>query len=263
MHIYYSELCLINNDLFENIRRLKEAGSDYVELMMDGEPWNRFHEHMESLSKRLNSLEMHYAVHSPVWDINLTAENFHVRKAALETYKEAIRFAKLIHAEHLVIHPGFSDIPVFNKETAKKRAREALLELVRFNKDFDVLLLIENVGNESTSIFTMEEYLEFLDDFPVNVKYILDIGHANITGWDIPDVIKILGSRLRAMHVNDNDGKRDIHLAIGEGTVDWTRVYEAIKETDKCYDLILEYNYGTELKKLTEGKLILEKALGL
>lgn len=137
------------------------------------------------------------------------------------------------------------------------------MELVQFNRDFGVLLLVENVGNSNTSIFTMEEYLEFLDDFPVNVKYILDIGHANITGWDIPYVVKALGSRLRAMHINDNDGKRDIHLAIGEGTVDWTRVYEAIKETGKCYDLILEYNYGTELKKLTEGKLILEKALGL
>ena len=91
------------------------------------------------------------------------------------------------------------------------------------------------------------------------MKYIVDIGHGNITQWDMPKLIKGLGSRLKAFHINDNDGERDIHLAIYEGNVPWSEIFTAIKEEGRPYDLILEYNVNTDLRKLEEGKKILEK----
>ncbi|NLB20338.1 MAG: sugar phosphate isomerase/epimerase, partial [Clostridium sp.] len=172
-----------------------------------------------------------------------------------------IIFAHKLKASHVVLHPGFSDIPFENKKELIERSREAMVELSNFNRSYGVDLLIENVGNNTASIFNMEEYAYFLNDFPESMKYILDIGHANITKWDIPKLIQKLGPRLKAFHINDNDGERDIHLAIDEGTVNWSKVFEAIKKEERSYDLILEYNVKTDLGKLKEGKAILTKEL--
>lgn len=261
MKIFYSELCLINEDLFLNIQRLKNAGAHRVELMLDGEPWDGFEDKMDLLAEELMGLDVQYAVHSPVWNVNLTAGNQRIRKAAMASYKDSILFAKKIGASHVVLHPGFRDIPFESRETARKRAKAAIRELAEFNADYGVPLLVENVGNADSSVFTMEEYMAFFEDLPESVRSIIDIGHANITGWDVTELIARLGARIQAFHVNDNDGVQDIHMAIYEGNVDWNPIFQAMKRSGHEYDLILEYNVRTDLEKLREGKRILEEAL--
>ncbi len=40
-----------------------------------------------------------------------------------------------------------------------------------------------------------------------------DVGHANVTDRDIKEFVRRLGSRLTILHIHDNDGKNDQHLA--------------------------------------------------
>ena len=259
MKIFFSELCVINNDINKNIDILKSAGADYVELMLDGSYWDNFQNRNEELIKILDSSDMNFGIHSPVWNVNMTAENSHIRKASIEAYKDSIVFASKLGVNHLVLHPGFVDTKVFSKNLAKKRFHESIKELDDFNKNYGITLLIENVGNKDTGIFTENEYIDLINILPSNIKFILDTGHANITGWNMPNVISKMGSRLKAMHINDNDGKNDIHLAVNEGTINWNELFAAINKSKYKYDLILEYNIGTKIEKLTLGKEILRK----
>jgi sugar phosphate isomerase/epimerase len=50
---------------------------------------------------------------------------------------------------------------------------------------------------------------------------------------------------------------------MGEGTVDWDSVFEAIRGTGGGLHLVLEYDAGTPLEKLAEGKKMLEQAFGI
>ena len=261
MKIYYSELCLVNENLFDSIKRLMDHGADHIELMLDGRSWDGYENRMDELCVQLNNYPVTYAIHSPVWNFNLAAASGYIREATLKAYKDSIIFAHKLKASHVVLHPGFADIPHDDKNYLKELAGEAVIELSRFNESYQVDLLIENVGNNSTSIFTMEEYVVFLNGLPDYMKYIVDLGHANITGWDIPLLIKRLGSRLKAFHINDNDGERDIHMAMDEGTVNWKEVFQSIRAENRSYDLILEYNVRTDLRKLEEGKIRLTEEL--
>lgn len=41
--------------------------------------------------------------------------------------------------------------------------------------------------------------------------FCFDTGHANIVGIDMEDFITTLGTRLRVLHIHDNDGRQDLH----------------------------------------------------
>ncbi len=53
--------------------------------------------------------------------------------------------------------------------------------------------------------------------------FVLDTGHSNIDG-DLAEVGARVRDHMISLHLNDNDGRADAHLAPGEGTVDWLAV---------------------------------------
>lgn len=255
--ICYSDLALLSNDLFDNIDQLIKHGADKVELLMDGQEWNEMEDLFETLVPKLQSLPVDYTIHPPAWDINLTSENRATRETAFSEYKKAIEFAGMIGASHVVIHPGFCFSPVFNKQTAQQRAAHYINELCQVAKPLNVKLAIENVGYNGSSLFTQEEYTNFLRDIDETAGFLIDTGHANLNNWDIPRLIKETKDRLLALHIHDNDGTGDDHLAIGEGTIDWKSVFTAINEYASHCELILEYAPNTPLEKLQPGKDLL------
>jgi sugar phosphate isomerase/epimerase len=261
MRIFYSELCLIGSGVESNVDSLIAHGAENIELMLDGEGWNDFHLRIDSLASILNKKNVGYSVHVPVWDANLTSESAHLRNAVLDSYKAAIILASRIKAKHVVLHTGWCADPHFSKETGRNRARSSLETLVDFNASYGQLLLVENIGSDAASLFTEKQFIDFLGGFPADLGYVVDIGHAHINGWRIESLLHELGEKLYALHLHDNDGLKDIHAPIGEGNIDWEMVLKAAMNTNRDLSLILEYNIGTDLDKLTQGKSFLENRL--
>ena len=187
--IIYADLPLLNGDVLTNIQLLIEYGAEKIELMMDGEKWNEMESLFEPMAKQLIEYPVTFSIHPPAWDINLTSENKAIREASFFEYKKAITFAGMIGASHVVIHPGFCFSPIFQKELAQQRAKEYIQELCVIAKPLGVQLAIENVGYNGSSIFTEEQFISFLDDVDETASYLIDIGHAQLNEWDIPDVI--------------------------------------------------------------------------
>ncbi|MBO0991751.1 sugar phosphate isomerase/epimerase family protein [Bacillus sp. SD088] len=57
-----------------------------------------------------------------------------------------------------------------------------------------------------------------------------DFGHANFLYQDQSQALRTLGKRLKAIHVNDNDGAGDDHLFPFHGTVDWHQLLPVLRE---------------------------------
>lgn len=60
----------------------------------------------------------------------------------------------------------------------------------------------------------------------------IDTGHAFMMGQDPAEMVRTLGHRVRCLHVADNDGKRDQHLAPYQGKIDWADFMAALKEVN-------------------------------
>lgn len=58
----------------------------------------------------------------------------------------------------------------------------------------------------------------------------VDTGHAFVMGQDPAQMIRTLGSRVRALHVADNNGRQDQHNAPGQGGINWNDLLSALKE---------------------------------
>ncbi len=238
--ITYSELILLNNDVVQNVETLlnlsdRKAG---IELMMDGK----------------------------AWDCNLTAQREVLRVAAYDLHKEAIDIAAKIDASYVVVHPGFLGSPAFDREEGCEMAYEQMAKLAAYADNAGVKLAMENVGYKGQSIYTEEEFPAFLDNLPDNTYFLIDTGHAFLNGWDIPALIRKTNNRLIGLHLHDNNGLSDDHLAIGKGKIHWGPIFEAIKE---LYDqgiepeLVLEFAPGTDLKELERCHSMITEDYGI
>ena len=65
----------------------------------------------------------------------------------------------------------------------------------------------------------------------------LDIGHSQVIGESIPDVVRLLDDRIWNLHVEDIPGRKHYHMIPGEGTLDWQSLHDAL--ADIHYDRFL------------------------
>lgn len=257
MKISYSELIVLNHGVLENVDRLIELGGNHIELMMDGAAWDGYAADFSELARELKQRNVNYSIHPAAWDINLTAETKILRAAAYEHHLQVLRFAAELGASQVVLHPGFVGSPAFSRNTAKERAKEAIVRLAEVAKSLGVRLAMENVGYGGQSIYTEEEFCTVLDDVDPVVGYLIDLGHAHLNNWNIPELIEKVAPRLLALHIHDNNGEGDQHLPIFEGTIDWQPIFAAVSLCNEDCEFILEYAPGTPLQELTKGREIL------
>lgn len=263
MRIAASEFILFCNPPADNVSRLRQIVPE-VELMLDGDAWDYTEEGWPQQAEALKKLGGPYTVHPAAWDVNPAAPLRVLREAASFLNKAAIRFCHTIGGSQVVYHPGYYDRDsCFSKKRALDFCYGQLEELVALAEPLGITIAFENIACPASALFTQEEYLHALDGIPSCVQFLLDVGHAHCNHWDIPGVIDGIGERLCGFHLHDNDGTGDLHLPIGEGTIDWEPVFGAMRELPEDVLYVMEYAAKTPLNELEKGKrLLLEKVGG-
>lgn len=69
----------------------------------------------------------------------------------------------------------------------------------------------------------------------------VDVNHLNLSE-DLPSAIRRAGNRIGEFHLSDNHGEKEEHLMLGEGTIDWESVAEAIAAINFDGAIVLETN---------------------
>ena len=110
------------------------------------------------------------------------------------------------------------------------------------------------------------DYIDELNDFAGEKRFAfcLDTGHALCTGRDIYTTIMKLGGRIETLHIHDNDGRSDRHLAPYMGTLDWERFVMGIRDVGYTGGLSFETHNTLNLfdRELTPEVLRLIAATG-
>ena len=76
---------------------------------------------------------------------------------------------------------------------------------------------------------------------PDNFVICIDLGHAKLTGNNPEDFIRgIDGSRLKALHVQDNDFVDDCHILPFNGKLNWNNITESLADVGYDSELTLE-----------------------
>ncbi len=132
------------------------------------------------------------------------------------------------------------------------KSREANLEYVKPHLELaaraGIGLAVENVPDKEKRRFSgsAEELIDLVDTVnQKNFGICWDFGHAHLAGIDQPYWLRRIGSRLKAVHIADNNGEWDEHLAPFYGTIDWTAMMRTLKQIGYQNDLTYEIHNMT------------------
>jgi sugar phosphate isomerase/epimerase len=93
-----------------------------------------------------------------------------------------------------------------------------------------------------------------------NFGAVLDTGHQHAQKEILPLSIEKLGGRIHYLHVSDNDGLTNQHLALGRGTVDWDGVFTALKKHGFSGHVAVDVGHVPDLDaQVRESKGFLEQ----
>lgn len=133
-----------------------------------------------------------------------------------------------------VLHVGGDALRAAGWEERRiiERRVEAVRRVAEYARGGPTLICLENLSGESGTAEAAELIRIAEATGADNVALCLDTGHANMSGIDSASFIRQAGSKLQALHIADNLGSNDDHiLPYGRGTVKWTEVMKALRET--------------------------------
>ena len=240
MKIGASTLAGIENEMEDNLEFIEGLGLEYAEIV------HQF-PHQNIDSEVFESFSLKYSIHAPFMDVNIAALQDKSRLNSIEQIKSSIDLANEIGAEAVVVHPGLASF-LANKyflDTVYQFANESIKEIGEYGRDLGVLTTIENMPHFDGMLY---QDMNALNDLLVSLdmSMTLDIGHAVHVGY-APD--GMIFDSIKHMHVHDNFGDDDAHLAFGEGSIDLKGIINKFEE--KSYDgiYIIEVNDLDSIKK--------------
>jgi sugar phosphate isomerase/epimerase len=160
--------------------------------------------------------------HAPFRDVWPGAQDEEARRFAVRRLSQAIALAPLFRPSGVVIHGGyFGWLFDFHAQEWFAAARRSFGELAETAEKADTQLFVENVFDEIPDhLLRLREAVG-----SPRLHFCFDPGHAALFS-EVPlhRWAEALGEAIRLMHVHDNRGRRDDHLPVGEGTINYRGV---------------------------------------
>jgi len=150
--------------------------------------------------------------------------------------KRCVEGTALLGANWIVVHPStYIEDGDISPETHARNV-EYFKKLVNFAQQFDVGVAIENMWGKTKEgvqryAIKAEELVGLID--AVDHPYFgacWDVEHGSVEGINQPDAIRMLGCRLKAVHISDESGLDHVHILPYMGSISWSPILQALAE---------------------------------
>jgi len=189
------------------------------------------HQNIFEIKSLLETYQMGVVCHLPtfVYTADLTKS---IRRASLNEIIRSMEVAVELNASKAVLHPSIiSGLGAFDLEDSKNTALQSLEKIYDKAIQLNLKICLENMFPRYLHGYEPWEFLRIFKMFP-ELKFTLDVGHANIQspvkGGAI-SFISELKDTISHIHLSDNLGKRDDHLPIGKGNIDFKTILKALR----------------------------------
>ncbi|ADZ69401.1 sugar phosphate isomerase/epimerase family protein [Polymorphum gilvum] len=187
-------------------------------------------------------------IHGPFWGMNVANPDPDIAAIVGKRLLQGLEVCEALGATHMVVHSPYStwdhnnlDSYERGREKVIERCHATMKEAVARAEAIGCELVIENIEDKDPRdrVILAESF-----NSPA-VAVSLDTGHAHYahgsTGAPPVDhYVAAAGNRLRHVHLQDADGYADRHWSLGEGTIRWTAVFEALGRLSSTPRLIIE-----------------------
>jgi sugar phosphate isomerase/epimerase len=184
--------------------------------------------HCEPVAKKLHERGLSVTMHAPFTDLSPGSPDPAVRELTRHRFQQLMQLVPAFRPKTIVCHTGWDP----------KRYWDSLEAWTQDSLDFWSWFL-ENMSKEEAVVILENVYEQEPSEFLNLYKYLkdkgagfcLDTGHqAVFSGAGLLKWVEALGDHIVQLHLHDNHGIQDDHLALGEGTVDFKMLFASLKE---------------------------------
>ena len=165
---------------------------------------------------------------------------------------KALEIAGLMGIKTLIIHPVDVGNYIGNEESVFEKNMKYYRTLLPYAEEYGVKIACENTwcvdkkrGVTRGSVCSNPyEHAKYVDEIK-NDMFVacLDVGHCSLSGREAADCIRVLGKRLGALHIHDNDYKDDMHTLPGLSEMNWDEITKALAQIEYPGDFTLESHH--------------------
>ena len=189
---------------------------------------------VEGIAKKAQALNVKFTqAHADVF-------NFYTGDAGrYEMYLRCLEGAAMLGVPWITFHP--SGHPDFSPETEAQNIKDNIeyyKPLVETAEKFKVGIALENMSSRLCKAEHLNRMVDALDSPFVGICW--DTGHAHIAKQPQAESIRLMGNRLHALHIQDNDGISDHHMPPHFGTIEWDPLMAALREISYPGDFTFE-----------------------
>ena len=153
-------------------------------------------------------------IHSPTVDINIASLNKGIRKESIRQIINCAHIAEDLNASAITVHPG-----IIGRNEPHLREQAMLYSIESIGEIIDnsnVAISVENMPVRGKFLGNTVEEIERIQE-ETGCYLTIDTGHGNTCG-NLEEMLNL--KKISYCHLNDNDGKKDQHIALGDGTMD-------------------------------------------
>ena len=233
------DFCKYTYDIFKIMEYQKECGFKYLDISF-GEAYlvnsplltDDYKQYLDKVKDFANKLGIKFVQsHAPMGK-PITKDEKHDRYMFM--LRRSIECCAYLGIDKIVVHSGH-EMGVLKKENFEKN-KEFYLSILDFAQNLGVKILTENFNKMTLpdkwywtdNPCDIVQLLELINHPNLAVCY--DIGHANLIDIAQHEQLATLGKRVEALHVQDNNGQLDYHVAPFFGTTNFDSVMYGLKE---------------------------------
>lgn len=195
---------------------------------------------LQELAGILQKNELSCTIHGPFLDLNAGSLDESIRKATLARYDQAFAAAQILRPLQMVLHPGYDRWHYGDSEDGEKWLEQSLRSwewALEETESLGLTLVLENVFEHRPQV--MAQLLQRVDSD--RLRFCFDVGHCNLfSAASIREWMDELAPYVAEVHLHDNLGQEDDHLAIGEGKIDFPGFFRDLREKGITPHLTIE-----------------------
>lgn len=166
-----------------------------------------------------HSLPDYCTLHGAFFDVILFSSDSRIREIAELRIRQSLDIARKIGAKGVIFHTNHS--PQLTSESYincwHNKNKEFWSRILPEYSDINIYL--ENMFDSSPDM--LYSLASELSSFP-NFGVCFDYAHAEVFGGGAGKWAEKLAPYVKHLHINDNDLEDDLHLAVGDGKIDWS-----------------------------------------
>lgn len=228
VHIPYSVL-------FKYLPQVKEERVN-IEVYFSGDDLDHYREEdVESIVSVLKDEGLKCTLHGPYQDLSPGSPDPKIRQVTFNRFLQTIELADRLKPELVVFHPGFDPWRYQGiVDQWFNHSLETWSRVLESSEGIGVPLAMENVFE-----FAPDHLLQLVSNIgSPRLGLCFDTGHYNVFAKrPLSRWIEIFRPFLMEVHLHDNYGKLDEHLAVEEGNFPFGKLFELLRRSE-CSPLL-------------------------